>query len=448
MKEQVLETQILNFLPRLGWEPTAISSWKSRTIRRRGLLAKVRFITIFYKNSPHLIIAIPQHFRLTPFSRIYQRYLDMDEIIRLVINFFQDLYPPYTLLLLFDGQTGFLYKQPEELLLSHCDNPRSFNEKILGLLRPELAFNPEIFSEINQQFYPRLGKELHQWLRMWMIKLGSVANLNKQSILNFLYKILLWRVAVITQMSKSAKQKMQRYIFPEENFSKKKNRMPDAGKDILQVLESLANECHIEFCRLAPEDILLIRRTENVKLLCRLLWELNLLGSQKFFSYVLANCADREHKRPQATTSRYRADEMDSAKAKKKKTRSRNYVIQMPLPRYIEMDRANYVTLVKEIRGAFKDILAFRTEVVSETKYPGDRVYIQEDLFIQERTPIFDYEDILKILVSNKLKVITRNEGLRECARFLISASLMELRHKYNLPVSAFPSLTPIFTSS
>ena len=139
---------------------------------------------------------------------------------------------------------------------------------------------------------------------------------------------------------------------------------------------------------------------------------------------------------------------MDSAKAKKKKTRSRNYVIQMPLPRYIEMDRANYVTLVKEIRGAFKDILAFRTEVVSETKYPGDRVYIQEDLFIQERTPIFDYEDILKILVSNKLKVITRNEGLRECARFLISASLMELRHKYNLPVSAFPSLTPIFTSS
>lgn len=444
MKGELLEIQILNFLPRLGWESTAIGSWKSRTIRRSGLTTKVRFLTVSYKNLPYLIVAIPQHLRLTPFPSIYQRYLDMDETIRLIINFFQDSFSPYTLLLILEGQTGYIYKQPEEMLLAHCESSREFNERILGLLRPELATTPEIFSEIKQQSYGRLAKELHQWLRMWSIKLGSIANLNQQTILTFLYKILLWRVAVITQASKFAQQKLLRYIFPEKNFSEKKTRIPDAGKDILNVLDSLAKESHIEFCRLATDDVLLIRRTGNAKLLTRLLWELNLLSSQKFSPYVLADCADRELKRSVPASSRYKVQETSPAKTKKKK--SRNYIIQMPLPRHIEVDSVSFVTLVKEIQGALNEIVGFRTEIVGENKSPTDKVYIQEDLFLKDRTTFFDYEDIFKVLVSNTLRVITKNETLRECARFVISASLMELRRKYNLPVSAFPSLTPIFS--
>ena len=442
--QQALQEKIVQILLRLGWEQWAIGSWKSKVLKHKGITAKVRFTTLSFQSAPYCIIAIPEDFKLPAFTDFYQRYLDMDETLRLVLDFFQGL-STHSLLLLHDAHTSFVYTQPEEVLLGHSDSLPSFHERILALLRPELAFSPDTVIDMHHQRLFKLSKEFQQWFRLWSRKLESVADLQKISIQRFLHKVVLWRLATYTQANDTAKATLQRYHFSESRFRSKKVRLPAAGKDIALVFSSLSEENLIPYFKLTPEDVLLIRRTQNAKLLVRLLWEINLLSRCKCSPSIIANHLDLEQKNTSRAPGKRSAlkDRVKSATGRKKK----NYILELPSPRHIELDtKDNFTTLVKEMNTAFQSLLSFRSDVMSQSKKSRERLFIQEDLFLHDQRPMCDYKDLLKLLVSNGVKIIARDDTLRRDALFVVTAWLMTTQRAFNLPASSFPALHTIFT--
>ncbi len=437
--QETLEERVVHILYRLGWESWALTPWKSKSLKHCGISAKIRFSSVSFQGAPYIVIAIPQDFKLSPFREFYQRYLDMNEPIRLMMDFFHNL-SPHSLLLFFDGRTSLVYAQPDEGLLGHSDSPESFHEKILGLLRPELAFSPDIFTEIQHHRLVKLGKELQKWLRQWVRKIESVADIDKSAVTHFLRKLILWRVASYTQENKTAQSILARYIFPESKFQAKRVRMPSASKDIPLAFDALAHQNRIELFKLTPDDILLTRRTQYSKLLTRLLWELNMLSRCKCSSSVLAHYMDVEENRP-APSSPQRSRK----KHLKQSKRGENYILELPPPRHLELESTNFVTLLKEVKTSFDALMNFRSDVMSQSKKSRERLLIQEDMFVQDKRPLCDYKDLLNLLVLNGIKIVAKDERIRQDADFVVTAWLMETQHNYNLPSTSFPSLKPLF---
>ncbi len=249
-----LAEKLISSLRRLGWLESAISPQRPRTIRHQGIAVKMLSFVVAPEEIPYLLIVLPQNLKLADYSASYKRLLDMDEVQRLIINQFH-LACILELILIYDGQRGYLYLMPDEVLISHCDSPTSFDERILGFLRPELVQNPKFFRDKREQLASSLAKELQKWLHQWEIKLSSVADISRQGRIKFMHKLLLWRMAADTGINEFVWKKLQRYIFPEEKLNLKHHKLPDATKDTLQVLDALMKDNNLEFCSITGEDI-------------------------------------------------------------------------------------------------------------------------------------------------------------------------------------------------
>ncbi|MCX7766440.1 MAG: hypothetical protein N2246_07030, partial [Candidatus Sumerlaeia bacterium] len=349
---------------------------------------------------------------------------------------------------LYDGQRGYLYSMPEEVLISHCDSPNSFDERILSFLRDELAYNPIFFLDKKRQLASSQAKEIQKWLHQWELKLSGVADITRQGRVKFLHKLLLWRLAAETGTSDFARKKLHRYIFKEERLKLKQSKLPNASKDTFQVLESLVKDNNLEFCSITAEDIILLRQLASGNMLCRLLRELNLLSYCKISSKILAKYADLELKNKNRASIEARMEEEGYwwAKLPSKKLTRASLIIDAPIPYFVNLKFTGFEILLREITTALHEILIFRGILISERRKRKNGLFIQPDLFVPEQKFNVARQDILGALVDSGIRTTVYDEQSKDFAYFIITAALIELRYIYKFPLTRFPSLAPIFS--
>lgn len=439
--------KIISSLRRLGWLESAISPQRPRTIRHQGIAVKVLNFVVAAEEIPYLLIVLLQNLKLADYSARHKSLLDIDEVQRLIINQFS-IACILDLILIYDGKRGYLYLMPDEVLISYCDSPASFDERILGFLRPELAQNSQFFRDKREQLASSLAKELQKWLHQWEIKLSSVVDIPRQGRINFMHKLLLWRMAANTGINEFAWKKLQRYIFPEERLKLKRPRLPDATKDTLQVLDALMKDNNLEFCRTNREDLLLLRKLRNGNMLCRLLRELNLLCRYKFSATILAKYADLELKnKNEVLEARVEGSTYRLVESLSKKLTRTSVIIEAPIPYSVNLKITGFETLLQEIVTAFDEIQTFKYLINSERRGRKNSLFIQPDLFAPRQKCDVVHQDILGALVGSGIRTTVYNEESKDFVRFFVTAALIELRDYHKLSLTRFPSLAPIFSA-
>ncbi len=431
------------FLGSLGWDENSLDTWRSRTIRRRGKKIKVRFLTVMHQRIPYLLVLSPCTFSLPSNDALHSNYLDMTATQRMIIdNFNRSL--PHTLLLFYDGHRAYLFHQPGEMIIAYSDSTDTFNEKILPNVRPELTLSPRYFNDIFYQRKTHAARELEKWIETWSLKLASLSRVPKESTRNFIHKCILWRKASFTALDDYITRKIKLYIIPGEPFPPPKDSsLPAASRDISAIFKRLYDKHHLAFARLTPEDVLIMQRTRDGKILCPLLRELTLLGNYKLSADVLAHYANSyAHIKSFGVRKQ---EETFIANSRRRKKKGSSYIIDMPSPHYVSLSTGTFTGLLDETRVAFNDLLEFRSQITAYQKKTPDPVLVQEDLFRHEQYHLFEPEELLFMLINHGIRVPTNGENLKKVVRFVLSGLLLELRYDYQIPTDIFPSLEKIF---
>ena len=401
-------------------------------------------MTASLQKMPYLIVAIPQNAKLPEQSLLYNRSIDLDDTLRLVLDSSRSL-GPHSLLLIYDGQRGFLYSHPQEILLAYSDSQPAFHEKILSLLRPELMFMPDTFTEIQQIRDVSAAKELHQWIKSLTFKIASVTSIPREQVLVFIHKIIVARIAALTCLNQEIEKRFSRYYIPESALTKARAKLPDAKKDIIAIFTALSEQNNITFLKITPNDILLLRRISQGRMPVQILAELHLLNRHKFTPLVLARYADLEISNSPQKETRESIREISALQVAQRRGK-KSYIIEMPTPHYMDLRFISYETVACEIRSAFHETLEVRARIITETKRSAEKVFIQEDLFRHDHHPLYEIRDILDVLITHGIRISAAGELSKSLASFILTASLLVLRHEFQIPTSILPSFDNVFS--
>jgi hypothetical protein len=438
---QITAEKLFGVLHNFGWEEGDYSALKPLVLRKAGKAQHFLMATLHPMQTPLVAIAIATQGALGRYQDFYQKYLDMDFGLRLLLDHVQqEVFAPYVLCV--DGQRAYLYDVDREECLVYCEDAREQAERLFPHFDRK-KMQRETLEQLPRRTDDLLGRELCEWVKLWSAELGSKTGESRDAMARFFEKLLLLRYFSQLFGRRIPLSEFRRFLDAPERLAKRK-RLPDAQRFLTTFLDTLATKHHVQFCQLGSEEKRFLRRSAGLdRKLNEMLLQFNLLSREKFTVEVFVQAYADLSSKLKSWKARYTTRDI----------RLKDYMVQEEVlvykPLTIALDDVGYAWMLR----LFEEVVEYwmdynrRVEAMIER---GEPQSLQLDFFHplpKTLTASGAIQNVVAFTLETSFRVQAQHTWQKDICRFLLSAKVLEICRRYKMPLTPLVTLDQIFQS-
>jgi hypothetical protein len=433
--------KLFGVLHHFGWEEGDYGAPKPLALRKAGMTQHLLMATLHLAQTPLVAIAIAPQESLTRYQESYQKYLDMDFKLRLLLDHVQqNVLAPY--LLCVDNQRAYLYDVDREECLIYCEDVQEQVERLFPHF-DRRKMQRETLEQLPRRSDDLLGRELCEWVKLWSAELGSKTGEGRDAMARFFEKLLLLRYFSRLYSRRVSLSQFRRFLDAPERLAERK-RLPDAQRFLSTTLDTLASKYHVQFCQVGAEERDFLRRAVSIdRKLNEMLLQLNLLSREKFTVECFVQAYADLSSKLKSWKARYTTRDI----------RLKDYIVQEEVlvykPLTVVLDDVGYAWMLRLFEEVVDYWLDYNRRAEDKIQR-GEPQIFQLDFFQplpQTLTPSGTIENVVAFALETSFRVQTQQAWQQDICRLLLSAKVLELCKRHKLPLTSLAQLDRIFQS-
>ncbi len=432
-----------NILVNLGWKASEISKEKSFALKKGCLDIDLIYKALNSENDIELIVVHPTDYPLPAKKDFYQHFLDHNFIINSIIRYFTDKLNKKSPILLMDTNRSYLIDAENYEVLLYCDSKKEQQENLYPYLEKR-KISHGLVNLISGKSFQTHGKELADWINLWVTDLGSRAGLPKKILESLFKNIIFLKTYIMLFPTDIPYLNFENFLQPDDFFLSKKTEIPKISfKNIENAISYLYYQKGIDF--LKPDQnlkpVLNNKFVKESNLLWKFFSDINLLSLKKFSldSLLITFASESDYYKT------LKAKFSDTEIKISEKLVHENFYIYTPIE--LSIPEKTFQELISVYEKLVVYWIEYNERLSIELRRKINKT-INIDMFMEMPEYISKngmITNIIAFVTDYCLKIKASSPEYIETAEFLIYLKTLFLIKKYNLNLLIFPSLKKIF---